>query len=433
MVDPEWQGGKKDQRLYRKVRAEKQKVIRKKYDVIQAHLNERGRRLWAGSEAISFGQGGIRAVAEALAMSQKTVIQGRRELEGKSPGKPGEGVLTGGRQRRAGGGRKPAVERQPGLLEAIETIVNPATRGDPMRPLKWTSKSRRKISTELQRQGWQVSAKTVGKILRGKLDYSLQGLQKTREGASHPDRDAQFQYLNQQCQDFQHRGQPGFSVDAKKKELIGDFQNGGREWQPAGKPQPVRVHDFEDKQLGKGIPYGVLDQGRNEGGVSVGIHYDTAQFAVASIHQWWMRMGGAAYPQAQELLITADAGGSNGYRTKLWKRELQQLADETGLGITVCHFPPGTSKWNKIEHRMFCHITENWRGRPLTSLDVIVNLISNTTTRTGLVIHADWDINAYAKGIRVSKDEMTQVQVKPASFHGEWNYTIVPRTPDMEI
>ena len=214
MVDPEWQGGKKEQRLYRKVRAEKQKVIRKKYDVIQAHLNERGRRLWAGSEAISFGQGGIRAVAEALAMSQKTVIQGRRELEGKSPGKPGEGVLTGGRQRRAGGGRKPAVERQPGLVEAIETIVNPATRGDPMRPLKWTSKSRRKISTELQRQGWQVSAKTVGKILRGKLDYSLQGLQKTREGASHPDRDAQFQYLNQQCQDFQHRGQPGFSVDA---------------------------------------------------------------------------------------------------------------------------------------------------------------------------------------------------------------------------
>ena len=387
MVDPEWQGGKKEQRLYRKVRAEKQKVIRKKYDVIQAHLNERGRRLWAGS--------GERAGTQA----------GRRE---RQPGK--------------------------GLLEAIETIVvNPATRGDPMRPLKWTSKSRRKISTELQRQGWQVSAKTVGKILRGKLDYSLQGLQKTREGASHPDRDAQFQYLNQQCQDFQHRGQPGFSVDAKKKELIGDFQNGGREWQPAGKPQPVRVHDFEDKQLGKGIPYGVLDQGRNEGGVSVGIHYDTAQFAVASIHQWWMRMGGAAYPQAQELLITADAGGSNGYRTKLWKRELQQLADETGLGITVCHFPPGTSKWNKIEHRMFCHITENWRGRPLTSLDVIVNLISNTTTRTGLVIHADWDINAYAKGIRVSKDEMTQVQVKPASFHGEWNYTIVPRTPDMEI
>ena len=231
-----------------------------------------------------------------------------------------------------------------------------------MRPLKWTSKSLRKISTELQRQGWQVSAKTVGKILRGKLDYSLQGLQKTREGASHPDRDAQFQYLNQQCQDFQHRGQPVISVDAKKKELIGDFQNGGREWQPAGKPQPVRVHDFEDKQLGKGIPYGVFDQGRNEGWVSVGIHYDTAQFAVASIHQWWMRMGGAAYPQAQELLITADAGGSNGYRTKLWKRELQQLADETGLGITVCHFPPGTSKWNKIEHRMFCHITENWRA-----------------------------------------------------------------------
>ena len=274
MGDPEWQGGKKDQRLYRKVRAEKQRVIRKKYDVIQAHLKERGRRLWAASEAISFGQGGIRAVAEALEMSQKTVIQGRREREGKTPGEPGEGVLTGGRQRRAVGGRKAAVERQPGLVEAIEAIVNPATRGDPMRPLKWTSKSLRKISTELQRQGWQVSAKTVAKILRGKLDYSLQGLQKTREGASHPDRDAQFQYLNQQCQDFQHRGQPVISVDAKKKELIGDFQNGGREWQPAGKPQPVRVHDFEDKQLGKGIPYGVFDQGRNEGWVSVGTHYD---------------------------------------------------------------------------------------------------------------------------------------------------------------
>ena len=432
-MNPEWQGGKKDERLYRKVRAEKQQGIRQKYDLLKGHLKERGRRLWAASEALSFGAGGIRAVSEALEMSPKTVIQGRRELQGESPDERGGREVTRGRQRRPGGGRKAAVEQQPGVLEAIEAIVNPATRGDPMQPLKWTSKSLRKISAELQRQGGQASAKTVGEILREQLDYSLQGLQKTREGASHPDRDAQFQYLNRQCQEFQQRGQPVISVDTKKQERVGDFKNGGREWQPAGKPEPVRMHDFEDKQLGKGIPYGVFDPGRNEGWVSVGIPYDPAEFAVASIRQWWLRMGGAAYPQAQELLITADAGGSNGYRTKLWKRELQQLADETALRVTVCHFPPGTSKWNKIEHRLFCHITENWRGRPLTSLDVIVHLISNTSTQTGLVIHADWDINAYEKGIRVSKEEMTQVQVKPADFHGEWNYTIVPRSTGMKI
>ena len=281
-MNPEWQGGKKDERLYRKVRTEKQQVIRQKDDLLKGHLNERGRRLWAASEAISFGPGGIRAVSEALEMSPKTVIQGRRELQGESPDERGGRVVTRGRQRRPGGGRKPAVEQQPGLLEAIEAIVNPATRGDPMKPLKWTSKSLRKISAE--RQGWRGSAKTVAEILREQLHYSLQGLQKPREGTSHPDRDAQFQYLNRQCQEFQQRGQPVISVDTKKKERVGDFKNGGREWQPAGKPEPVRMHDFEDKQLGKGIPYGVFDQGRNEGWVSVGIHHDTAEFAVASIH-----------------------------------------------------------------------------------------------------------------------------------------------------
>src|SRR5438552_535252 len=425
MMDQDWRGGRKDERLYQKVRAEKQKVIREKYDRLKPFLDERSRRLWAANEAVAFGKGGIRAVAEALEMSPQTLTEGRRELQGEVEGEEDAEALPPGRQRRPGGGRKKSAERQPGLVKAIEAIVDPATRGDPMTPLKWTSKSLIKISAELQQQGYQASTTVVRQILREDLKYSLQGLKKTKEGAKqHPDRDAQFQYLSQQCREFQRRGQPVISVDAKKKELIGDFKNGGREWQPQGKPEAVRTHDFEDKELGKGIPYGVYDTSRNEGWVSVGVDHDTAEFAVSSIRNWWTHMGKTVYPDARELLITADAGGSNGYRPKLWKRELQKLADETGLTLSICHFPPGTSKWNKIEHRMFCHITANWRGRPLSSLEVIVNLIAGTTTQIGLNIQAAPDLGAYEKGIHVSKDEMSKVQLKPAAFHGEWNYTI---------
>ena len=430
MIDQAWEGSKKDKRLYAKVRAERQKVIREKYDRLRPFSDERDRRLWAANEALTFGKGGIRAVAEALQMSQRTVIEGCRELKGEIGG-DGRSPAALGRQRRSGGGRKAKAEQEPGLVKAIEVIVDPATRGDPMTPLKWTSKSLGKISAELKQQGWQVSTTTVSRILRKDLKYSLQGLKKTKEGAKqHPDRDAQFQYLSQQCRDFQQRGQPVISVDAKKKELVGDFKNGGREWHPQGKPEPVRSHDFEDKELGKGLPYGIYDTGRNEGWVTVGVDHDTAEFAVSSIRHWWGRMGKTVYPEARELLITADAGGSNGYRVRLWKRELQKLADETGLALTMCHFPPGTSKWNKIEHRMFCHITANWRGRPLSSLEVIVNLIAGTTTQKGLSIQAALDAGVYEKGIRVSKKEMLKVQLKPADFHGEWNYTITPTCSD---
>jgi hypothetical protein len=313
-------------------------------------------------------------------------------------------------------------------VKAVEEIVDPATRGDPMRPLKWTSKSLDKIGGDLKQQGWQVSPPTISKILRQTLKYSLQGQKKTKEGAKPPpDREAQFQHLSQQCKDFQQRGQPVISVDAKKKEKVGNFKNVGRQWQPQGNPGLANSPDFEDKQLGKFTPYGIHDQGRNEGWVSVGVDHDTAEFAVASIRNGWTRMGKSVYPEARELLITADAGGSNGYRTRLWKRELQKLADETGLTLTLCHFPPGTSQWNKIEHRMFCHITANWRGRPLSSLEVAVNLIGSTTTKKGLSIQAGLDLSAYEKGIRVSKEEMSKLNLKPADFHGEWNYMITSR------
>jgi len=423
-VEREWGSGRNDGRLYWKVGGEKQREIRERYDRLKPFLNERSRRLWAANESRAFGRGGVRAVAEALGMGAQTVIEGRRELESEAA------EATSGkreRQRRVGGGRKRLAEEQPEIVEAIEKIVDPATRGDPMAPLKWSSKSLSKISAELSQQGWSVSEKTIRRILYDDLQYSLQGLQKSKEGArQHPDRDQQFQYLSRRCRQFQERGQPVISVDAKKKELIGDFKNGGREWQPQGKPETVRVHDFEDKQLGKGIPYGIYDTGRNEGWVSVGVEHDTAQFAVSSIRNWWLHMGQKVYPHARELLITADAGGSNGYRVKLWKRELQKLANETGLRLVICHFPPGTSKWNRIEHRMFCHMTANWRGRPLSSLAVIVNLIAGTRTEKGLSIQAAVDLGSYEKGIEVSDDEMSQIQLMPDDFHGEWNYTIAP-------
>ena len=296
-----------------------------------------------------------------------------------------------------------------------------------MKPLRWVAKSLPHIASELGRQGYNLSLSTVSKILHEELGYGMQGLRKTREGSSHGDRDAQFQHINQQCQAFQQRGQPVISVDSKKKELVGDFKNGGREWQPKGKPETVRVHDFEDKEKGKVTPHGVYDIGRNQGWVSVGIDHDTAEFAVDSIRHWWKRMGQPAYPQATELLITADSGGSNHYRARLWKYQLQKMADETGLRITVCHFPPGTSKWNKIEHRMFCHITANWRGRPLETQEVIVNLIANTQTSKGLTVQADLNVNSYAKGIKISDEDMAQLNIERGDFHGEWNYSLSPR------
>jgi len=426
MLESSWRGGRQERlRLYWKVREARKQGVREKYERLKPHLGERGRRLWAANEALSFGAGGIRAVAEALQISTNTILEGKRELQ-EEPSRTDSGVVGGG-QRRPGGGRRSIWEQHPSLLQAIEQIVDPATRGDPMAPLRWTSKSLKHIVSELSRQGYSISSTTVSKLLQEELGYSLQALQKTREGSSHPDRDGQFHYINGQCQAFQRRGQPVISVDSKKKELVGDFKNGGREWHRKGEPEGVRTHDFEDKQLGKATPHGVYDLGRNQGWVSVGIDHDTAEFAVDSIRHWWKRMGQAAYPEAQELLITADAGGSNNYRARLWKYQLQKLSDETGLSILVCHFPPGTSKWNKIEHRMFCHITANWRGRPLESLEVIVNLIANTQTSQGLTIQAALNINSYPKGIKVSDEEMSRLNITPSDFHGEWNYSISPR------
>jgi hypothetical protein len=424
MPETDWRGSKEEERLYWKVREERKQVVREKYERLKPHLGERGKRLWAASEALSFGPGGVRAVAEALQMSPVTILQGKRELQA-DPSHSDSAVR--GRQRRPGGGRKSALEKQPQLLQAIEQIVDPATRGDPMAPLRWTSKSLSHMVSELSRQGYSISATTVGKLLQEELGYSLQALRKTREGISHPDRDAPFHYINHQCQAFQQRGQPVISVDSKKKELVGDFKNGGDEWHRKGQPEQVRTHDFEDKEKGKATPRGVYDIGRNQGWVSVGIDHDTAEFAVDSIRHWWKRMGQPTYPEAKELLVTADAGGSNHYRARLWKYQLQKLADETGLSIAVCHFPPGTSKWNKIEHRMFCHITANWRGRPLESLEVIVNLIASTPTSKGLTIQAALNVNSYRKGIKISDEEMSRLHITPADFHGEWNYSIFPR------
>jgi hypothetical protein len=325
-----------------------------------------------------------------------------------------------------GGGRQRLVDQNPRLRDELESLVDPATRGDPMSPLRWTSKSTGKLAAELTRRGHKASAQTVARLLH-EMDYSLQSNRKSKEGKQHPDRDAQFRYINRLAKRFIRQGKPVISVDTKKKELVGDFKNGGREWQPKGRPEKVRTHDFKDKELGKVIPYGVYDIDRNEGWVSVGIDHDTAEFATSSIRAWWQRMGRKVYPNATELLITADSGGSNSSRTRLWKVALQRLANDIGLGITICHFPPGTSKWNKIEHRMFCHITENWRGRPLLSREVAVNLIASTRTAKGLTIKAKLDKRKYPTGIEVSDDELSQVNIKRAKFCGDWNYTITPQ------
>jgi hypothetical protein len=395
--------------------------VRQKYQALAGIMDERVRRRWAASEAIALGWGGVTAVAEATGLSPTTIRAGIaecREPESDS-GEPA-------RVRRPGGGRRPLTRADRTLRDDLEALVSPSTRGDPQSPLRWTCKSTRDLAEALAARGHPVSHQTVARLLQA-MGYNLLVNRKTREGASHPDRDAQFEYIAGRVRSFQRRGQPVVSVDTKKKELIGDFRNGGREWQPAGEPEEVRCKDFKDKALGKVSPYGVYDLTANEGWVSVGIDHDTAEFAVESLRRWWSKMGVWVYPRATELLVTADGGGSNGVRCRLWKVALQGLADEVGLKVSVCHLPPGTSKWNKIEHRMFCHITENWRGRPLVSRAVVVNLIGSTTTRTGLRIKAELDTNSYETGVKVTDEELATVEIRRAKFHGEWNYTISPR------
>ncbi len=392
--------------------------LRAKHALLSRYLNERQRRLVAAADAQLLGHGGIATLSRITGLSRTTLHKGLQELEGSEV--PAERV------RREGGGRKRKSEQDPAVVKELERLVDPATRGDPMSPLRWTSKSTAKLAEELCQRGFAISSRTVGRLLH-EQDYSLQSNRKTQEGTSHPDRDAQFQHISQQTQAFQQRGAPVVSVDTKKKELVGDFKNGGREWQPKGTPEQVRVHDFPDKELGKAIPYGVYDVTSNQGWVSVGTDHDTAEFAMETIRRWWLQMGSKSYPGAREVLILADGGGSNGSRTKLWKMALQKLADETGMAISVCHFPPGTSKWNKIEHRMFCHITENWRGKPLVSHEVIVNLIGNTTTQKGLRIRAELDRQTYPTGIKIADADLAELMIEKSEFHGEWNYRISPR------
>jgi hypothetical protein len=399
-------------------------AVRTKYQLLQPLMTERLRRQWAACEAVSLGRGGVRLVSQATGLSRTTIWAGRKELQQRVD-RP-QDDLSPERVRATGGGRHFIEHGDATLLTALLALVEASTRGDPQSPLRWTSKSTRKLAAELRGQGHTVSHQTVAALLWDQ-GYSLQANRKTKEGDDHPDRNAQFEHINRRVGDFQRDGQPVVSVDAKKKELVGDFRNSGREWRPRGRPEEVRAKDFPDKKLGKVIPEGVYDLDRNEGWVSVGVDHDTAEFAVASLRHWWQEMGSAVYPKARRLLITADAGGSNSYRSRLWKVELQGLADALGLEISVGHFPPGTSKWNKIEHRMFCHITRNWRGRPLRSRAIAVNLIGHTTTKAGLRIEAEMDANAYRTGIKVSDEELAAIHLEKAAFHGEWNYTITPR------
>jgi len=388
------------------------------FDVVLPHMNEVQRRVVAGAASEMLGRGGKTAVAAASGMSRNTVIKAEAEV--------GAGMEPPGRLRAPGGGDKPAVDKQPGLLEALDELVHPETRGNPMSLLRWTSKSSTNLAEDLVRQGFAVSSRTVLRLLH-RLGYSLQANAKVTEGRQHPDRDAQFRYLNDMAQGFIDDDQPAISVDTKKKELIGAYANGCTEWEPEGEPVRTNVHDFADRALGefaKAIPYGIYDVANDEGWVSVGDVADTAEFAVESIRRWWDQMGRARFPAADRLLIIADAGGSNGYRLRAWKVQLAALAAETGLRITVCHYPPGTSKWNRIEHRMFSFITMNWRGRPLTTLRTIIELISATSTSTGLTIQAGYDPNWYPKGVKITDAELAAVPLDPHDWHGEWNYTI---------
>ena len=389
------------------------------FSVMGPLLDERARRRWAAAESVAIGYGGDALVSSATGLARATIRNGRRELA--------RGIDATARLRRAGAGRPGIDAAQPGLTAALESLVDPVTRGDPSSPLRWTCKSRAKLTAALAREGWQVSSTTVGRLLNA-LGYRLRSVRKSREGTSHPDRNAQFEHINATAATFLREGQPVISVDTKKKELVGDFTNAGRERQPSGIPEVVRVHDFPGDAIGKAIPYGVYDMARNEAWVSVGRDHDTPAFAVAAIRQWWTMMGRRAYPGATALFITADAGGSNGYRSRVWKAQLQRLADDLRLEIHVSHFPPGTSKWNKIEHRLFCHITKNWRGRPLRSFETIVELIGHTTTATGLRVKAKLDKRRYPTGGVVTRAEMQALALHPHVFHGNWNYELRPRS-----
>jgi Rhodopirellula transposase. len=385
------------------------------------HLDERQRRIVVGAEARSLGRGGIAMVARVTGMSRSTLQDAVREVDA--------GIEPSTRVRRPGGGRKRLTETDPALLADLEALVAPESRGDPESPLRWTAKSTRTLARELAGQGHRVSHVVVGELLH-KLGYSLQSTQKTKEGRQHPDRDAQFRYLNDQAAAHLGAGQPVISVDTKKKELVGEYANKGQEWQPKGRPEKVSIYDFIDPTVGKAIPYGVYDVGQNAGWVSVGTDHDTASFAVQTIRRWWEMIGSRTYPNATRLMISADGGGSNGYRSRLWKLELGKLAEEKGIEITVCHLPPGTSKWNKIEHRLFSHISMNWRGRPLTSHEVIVDLIGSTRTRRGLRVRAELDTATYETGVKVSDADLAAVPIEKHAFRGEWNYTVRSREDD---
>jgi transposase len=399
--------------------------VREKFKSLRQLLDERRLRLWAATEARSLGRGGIKTVAEACGLSRRSLERGLAELRTQETAGKGTILMSMERVRRPGGGRKKLLSKNPDLAVELERLVDSATRGDPMSPLRWTSKSTEKLASELRARGCGISPRSVATLLKS-IGYSLQVVRKTHEGGKHEDRDEQFEYINTSVKAFHLQGEPVISIDAKKKELVGDFANKGREWHPKGQPEEVNVYDFLDKELGKVTPYGVFDIAANEGWVSVGIDHDTAEFAAESIRRWWREMGCLRYPKATRLLITADGGGSNGVRVRLWKKVLQELASGLGLEIHVRHFPPGTSKWNKIEHRMFCQITQNWRGRPLISRQVVVNLIGQTTTKTGLRIKAALDENIYPTKQQVSDAEMAAIKITRHEFHGEWNYYISP-------
>jgi len=395
-------------------------AVRQRFTLVDPYLTEQSRRMWAAAEASTIGPHGKTIVAEATGISRTTITKARAELQQASD-------RPSSRQRQPGGGRKPLTEADPTLVADLDQLIDPCSRGDPESPLRWTCKSTYHLAEALHQQGHRLSQRTVYRLLVT-LGYSLQSNRKTEEGAEHPDRDAQFQFINRQVQRFQRQGQPVISVDTKKKENIGNFSQSGHEWEPQEQPRRTKTHDFRSKGEPKASPYGIYDPTQNEGWVNVGISHDTAQFAVASIRGWWRKMGRERYPSATQLLMTADAGGSNGYGTRLGKVELQKLADEWGLTIMVCHFPPGTSKWNKIEHRLFAFISKNWRGHPLDSLATIVNLISHTTTDTGLYVEASLDYANYEKGIKITDSEMEELHLKRDKFHGEWNYSLLPRT-----
>jgi len=393
--------------------------VRAKYIELLDDLDERGRRRWAAVEARALGRGGITAVAAATGLSDRTIRTGLRQLDDPGP-------LPGDRQRQSGGGRKPHATTQPGLAGALDRMIDPTARGSPTNPLRWTIKSTHRLADELRKQGYRVGATSVRRMLAA-MGYSLQANRKTREGRQHPDRDGQFRHIGGRVKARRRRGEPALSVDTKKKEVLGNLKNAGAAYRPQGEPREVKTHDFPDPELGKAVPYGVYDIHANQAGVSVGISHDTAEFAVEAIRRWWEKLGRKRYPRAKRLVVTADSGGSNGSRCRLWKLELQKWADETGLIVEVCHYPPGTSKWNKIEHRLFCHITRNWQGTPLETLEVVVESIGATTTEAGLEVHAWLDAGTYQKGRKVSDEELTACDIRRNKYHGEWNYEIHPR------